>query len=116
MKILLIGNGGREDAIHWKLTQEGHEVIAAPGNPGMALRGRVVNLDISDHEAVRSFVILEEVDFIVTGSEVPLAAGIVDYFNACGVPIFGPTKTAARIETSKDFCCRLLTKAGVPVP
>src|SRR4051812_27288145 len=116
MEVLLIGGGGREDALHWKLTEEGHEVIAAPGNPGMAKRGRVVSLNIYDHKAVSDFVKSEGIGFTVVGPEAPLAAGIVDHFDQVDLPIFGPTKRAADIETSKNFTCGLLRSARVPIP
>ncbi len=117
MKVLIIGGGGREHAIAQKLLQEGHEVFAAPGNPGIAKSGgRLASLDIKDFKTVADFVESNGIDFTVVGPEAPLAAGIVDYFNARNLPIFGPTKAAAEIETSKIFCQSLLEKVRVPVP
>ena len=116
MKVLLLGSGGREHAIQWKLTTEGHEVVSSPGNPGIAEHSRIVTLDIDNHTEVSNFVRAEHIEFTVVGPEAPLAAGIADHFNRLGLPIFGPTKAAAEIETSKSYCCQLLHEAGVPIP
>ena len=118
MKILTIGGGGREDAINWKLLGEGHQVLSASGNPGMEKRGvtLIPNLNVKDFKAVADYVEGLGVGFTIVGPEAPLEAGIVDYFNERGLPIFGPTKSAARIETSKSWCCQLLGKREVDVP
>ncbi len=116
-RVLIIGGGGREHALAWKLRQEGHEIIAAPGNPGIAQLGRCVpSLDVKNHAAMADFVQQEQIDFTVVGPEAPLATGIVDHFRYRNLPIFGPSKAAAQIETSKTFCCKLLEDAGVPIP
>lgn len=117
-RVLIIGGGGREHALAWKLLQEGHEVCAAPGNPGIANSGATLApaLDIKSPKAVADYVELTGLDFTVVGPEAPLEAGIVDYFRERKLPIFGPTKAAARIETSKTFACKLLEAAGVPIP
>ncbi len=117
MKVLFLGSGGREDAIHWKLASEGHEMFAAPGNPGTASRGKNVQLDINDPQAVADYVVAAGIEFTVVGPEAPLAAGIVDHFNSRNLSIFGPTKEAARLtEISKADCCGLLQAADVPIP
>jgi len=116
MKVLILGGGGREHALARKLKQEGHEVIAAPGNPGIAELGECVSLEICNPQVVADFVRTRNIEFTVVGPEAPLAAGIVDYFNVLDLPIFGPTKAAAEIETSKALCCNLLHRHGVPIP
>src|SRR4051812_48404302 len=116
MKILILGGGGREHAIGWKLHKEGHEIHAAPGNPGIGLFGKCVGLDAKNHLAVARYVVKNGIDFVVVGPEAPLADGIVDTFNGLGLPIFGPTKRTAHIEVSKEFCCLLLAEAKVPIP
>lgn len=115
-RVLIIGGGGREHAIAWKLHKEGHKIHAAPGNPGIALFAKCVQLDVKNHREVAQYVKDNSIDFVVVGPEAPLADGIVDYFNGRDLPIFGPTKGASQIETSKEFCCLLLAEAGVPIP
>jgi phosphoribosylamine--glycine ligase len=119
-KVLIIGGGGREHAIACKLIDEGHEVIAAPGNPGIEQDGgkcvTASELNIANHVAVCDYVRRYKIDFTVVGPEKPLADGLVDQFNWRGLPIFGPSKGAAQIETSKEFCALLLRNAGVPIP
>ena len=117
MKVLVLGSGGREDAIHYTLFNEGHEMFAAPGNPGTASRGKNVQLDINDPQAVAAYVVAVGIELTIVGPEAPLAAGIVDCFNSRNLPIFGPRKEAARFtEISKQACCELLTAADVPIP
>ncbi|MEJ0021423.1 MAG: phosphoribosylamine--glycine ligase [Candidatus Doudnabacteria bacterium] len=117
MKILILGAGGREHSVGKKLAEEGHEIYAAPGNPGIAQIGRcVTELDVKDHKAVIDYVKSNGIGFTFVGPEAPLDAGIVDDFERFGLPIFGPTKMAAQIETSKEFCCTLLEAANVPIP
>ncbi|MBX4204879.1 MAG: phosphoribosylamine--glycine ligase [Candidatus Doudnabacteria bacterium] len=115
-RVLIIGGGGREHAIAWKLHQEGHEIHAAPGNPGMALFARCVALDAKNHLSVVRYVKDNAIDFVVVGPEAPLGDGIVDTFNGLNLAIFGPTKAASRIETSKYWCCGLLEDARVSIP
>jgi phosphoribosylamine--glycine ligase len=103
LKILVIGGGGREHALAWKLAQGGHEIVAAPGNPGIARVGRCV----ADAES-------ERVDLTVVGPEAPLVAGIVDRFRAARKPIVGPTAAAARLEGSKVFSKDFMIRAGIP--
>jgi phosphoribosylamine--glycine ligase len=115
-RILIIGGGGREHAIARKLHKEGHEIHASPGNPGIGLFAKCVGLEVKNHQAVARYVRDNAIDFVVVGPEAPLADGIVDTFNGLNIPIFGPTKGAAQIETSKEFCCLLLAEAKVPIP
>ena len=116
MKVLIVGGGGREHALAWKLRRDDPhcEIIAAPGNPGIASLGRCVDISASDIDALVSLARDEGVAFTVVGPEGPLEAGIVDRFRAAGLAIFGPTKAAARIETSKRFAKELMLAAGVP--
>lgn len=116
MKVLLIGGGGREHALAWKLVRESPEVeiVAAPGNPGIATLGRCVAVSATDVDALVALAEAERPAFTLVGPEAPLALGIVDRFRARGLPIFGPTQAAARIETSKAFAKQLMLDAGVP--
>ena len=116
MKVLIVGGGAREHAIAWKLLQDDPalDLIAAPGNPGIATLARCVAIPANDVAALLAFARVESPDLTVVGPEAPLDAGIVDEFRAAGLPIFGPTRAAARIETSKRFAKELMTGAGVP--
>ena len=116
MKILLVGSGGREHALAWKLMRDDPtcEVIAAPGNAGIARVARCVPVRVNDLDGLVVLAKAEGVAFTVVGPEAPLEAGIVDRFRAAGLPIFGPTAAAARIETSKHFAKSLMLKAGIP--
>lgn len=116
MKVLLVGGGGREHALAWKLRRddESLELVAAPGNPGIATLGRCVKADPGDAAALLELAKAEKPDLTVVGPEAALAAGIVDRFCEASLPIFGPTRAAAEIETSKAFAKDLMTAAGVP--
>ncbi|MBX3173439.1 MAG: phosphoribosylamine--glycine ligase [Gemmatimonadaceae bacterium] len=116
MKILIVGGGGREHALAWKLKQDAPaaEIIAAPGNPGIAELGRCEAVSATDIAGLLALAQREAVAFTVVGPEAPLALGIVDRFRAAGLAVFGPTQDAARIETSKRFAKELMLKAGVP--
>ena len=116
MKVLIVGGGGREHALAWKLRQDDPscEIIAAPGNPGIAQLGRCVNIGVTNFAALITLARTERVDFTIVGPEGPLEAGIVDRFRGDGLAIFGPTASAARIETSKRFAKELMQTAGVP--
>ena len=116
MRVLLIGGGGREHALAWKLTREDPdlEVIAAPGNPGIAELGECVAVNVLDIERLEQLARERAVDLTIVGPEAPLEAGIVDRFRASGLPIFGPTRAAAEIETSKAFAKQLLLDEGIP--
>jgi phosphoribosylamine--glycine ligase len=109
MRILVIGSGGREHAISWRLVQDGHSVCAAPGNPGIAAIADVYNT--TDYLGVAESA---GVDLTVVGPEVPLVAGIVDQFRARGLRIVGPSQAQARLEGSKIFAKRFMAEAGMP--
>ena len=116
--VLVLGSGGREHAIAWKLAQSSRvgKVLVAPGNGGTA-GGKIVNisgLDVSDHSSIARFCESRGVDFVVVGPEAPLAAGIVDSLAAASVPTFGPRKSAARIEASKAFSKEFMARHGIP--
>ncbi len=116
MRVLLVGSGGREHALAWKLSRddESLELIAAPGNPGIAALGRCVKADPADAAALLQLALAEKPDLTIVGPEAALAAGIVDRFRQAGLPIFGPTRAAAEIETSKAFAKELMVAAGIP--
>src|SRR5574343_1415028 len=105
MKALVIGGGGREHALAWKLAQSPRvqTVYVAPGNGGTARDGRLENIALTDVNALADFAEREKIAVTVVGPEVPLAAGVVDAFRARGLRIFGPTKAAAQLESSKAF-------------
>jgi phosphoribosylamine---glycine ligase len=116
VRILIVGGGGREHALAWKLQQDNPaaEIIAAPGNPGIAQMGQCVNVNVTDVDALLALAQREQVTLTVVGPEGPLSLGIVDAFRAAGLPVFGPTAAAARIETSKRFAKELMLKHGIP--
>jgi phosphoribosylamine---glycine ligase len=116
MKILIVGGGGREHALAWKLRRDDPdcEIIAAPGNPGIAAVARCIPIAPGKLEQLAALAENERVDLTLVGPEGPLEAGIVNLFQSRGLPIFGPTREAARIETSKRFAKDLMTRAGVP--
>ncbi len=116
MKILVIGSGGREHAMAWRLAQSKkvQVVYVAPGNGGTATEPNIQNVPITDIDTLIAFAQREEVAFTVVGPEGPLAAGIVDAFRAKGLRIFGPTKAAAQLESSKDFAKAFLTRHQIP--
>lgn len=120
LKFLIVGSGGREHALAWKLSQgPGQPVVfVAPGHDGIAadpeIRGGCVPIDATASEALARFAAEECVDLTIVGPEAPLAAGIVDTFRALNLPIFGPTASAARLEASKAFAKALLDEAQVP--
>jgi phosphoribosylamine---glycine ligase len=112
LKILVIGGGGREHALAWRLSQSGHEIVAAPGNPGIARVGRCfAATSLEDYLAVAEY---ERVDLTVVGPEAPLVAGIVDKFRGKGKAILGPTAAAAQLEGSKAFSKDFMIRAGIP--
>jgi phosphoribosylamine---glycine ligase len=116
MTVLLVGGGGREHALAWKLKHDDPSlrIVAAPGNPGIAAFAECVNVAVTDVERLAALAAERGADLTVVGPEAPLAAGIVDRFRAAGLPIFGPTQAAAEIETSKAFAKQLMLDAGVP--
>lgn len=116
MNLLVVGNGGREHALAWRLAQSDRvtKVFVAPGNAGTALTPRLENLPITDIDQLIEFVKSNNIAFTVVGPEAPLAAGIVDKFRAAGLRIFGPTKAAAQLESSKDFAKAFMKRKGIP--
>jgi phosphoribosylamine--glycine ligase len=116
MKVLMVGGGGREHALAWKLRRDDPslELISAPGNPGLAELGRTAAVSAGDIDALTALARRERPDLTIVGPEAPLAAGIVDAFRDAGLPVFGPTAAAARIESSKSFAKELMLRAGVP--
>jgi phosphoribosylamine---glycine ligase len=118
LKILVIGGGGREHTLAWKIVQSPRveKVFAAPGNAGTAAIAENLNLSPTDIEGLGKAAEEKGVDLAVVGPEAPLTSGIVDYFDGLGIPIFGPTKAAARIEASKGFARKLMEKYGIPCP
>ncbi|HEV8217544.1 MAG TPA: phosphoribosylamine--glycine ligase [Gemmatimonadaceae bacterium] len=116
MKVLLVGGGGREHALAWRLRLDDPttEILAAPGNPGIAELATCLPVAATDIDALATVARQHDVDWTLVGPEAPLAAGIVDRFRAEGMPIFGPTRAAAMLETSKAFTKQLMVDAGVP--
>jgi phosphoribosylamine--glycine ligase len=116
MKILVVGSGGREHALAWKLAQSDRiqMVYVAPGNGGTARDSRLVNIDITDPAALADFAVAEHVALTLVGPEQPLAAGIVNLFRARGLKVFGPTQEAAQLESSKDFAKSFMQRHGIP--
>ena len=116
MKLLIIGNGGREHALAWKLAQSPKvsAVYVATGNAGTAAEPKVHNLALTAHADLIAFCQRENIAFTVVGPEAPLAAGMVDDFRAAGLPIFGPTRAAAQLESSKDFAKAFMRRHGIP--
>ena len=118
MRILLIGGGGREHALAWKLVQSPkvEKLFAAPGNPGMALlqKCECINLNVDDLEGVADYAEEQSIDLTVVGPEAPLVAGLADVFKRRGLPVFGPSKDAAQLEGSKAFSKELMAKYNIP--
>jgi phosphoribosylamine---glycine ligase len=116
MNILLLGSGGREHALAWKMAASPltDRLYCAPGNAGIAREAECVALDINDHASVIAFCKSHNVDFVVVGPEGPLCAGIVDDLEACGIKAFGPSRSAARLEGSKGFTKDLCRANGIP--
>jgi phosphoribosylamine---glycine ligase len=118
VKVLVVGNGGREHALAWKLLQSKQieQVFCAPGNGGTASLERCQNLPLAveDFEAIAQFAQNQGIALVVVGPEVPLAKGITDYLNSKGLKVFGPTKAGAQIEASKAWAKALMQEAGIP--
>lgn len=116
MKILVIGSGGREHALAWKLTQSERTqvVCVAPGNGGTARHPDMINIDITSPEKLVEFAKEENIGLTIVGPEAPLAAGIVNLFREAGLRIFGPTKEAAQLESSKDFAKAFMKRHSIP--
>src|SRR5450759_3438110 len=116
MKLLVIGGGGREHALAWKLAHSPRvsKVLIAPGNAGTALEDGLGNVDITDYAQLVEFAKTEQIALTVVGPEAPLAAGVVDAFEAAGLKIFGPTQRAAQLESSKDFAKSFMKRHHIP--
>src|ERR1700739_4784856 len=116
MKILLLGSGGREHALAWKMAASPltERLRCAPGNAGIAAEAELVPIDIADHQAVVAFCKGNGVDFVVVGPEAPLVAGIVDDLEAAGIKTFGPPRAAAQLEGSKGFTKDLCRANDIP--
>ena len=116
MRVLLIGSGGREHALAWKMTQSERleKLSVAPGNGGTQTIAENVALDVANHAAVVDFSLREQIDLVVVGPEVPLVAGISDDLRAAGIAVFGPSKIAAQLEGSKAFTKALCDEMGIP--
>jgi phosphoribosylamine--glycine ligase len=116
MKILVIGSGGREHAIAWKITQnkEVSRVYVAPGNAGTATNPDMMNVPITSVADLLAFALKEQIQLTIVGPEAPLSQGVVDAFRAAGLKIFGPTKAAAQLESSKDFAKAFMMRHGIP--
>jgi len=116
MKVLVIGGGGREHALAWKLAQSPkvQVIYVAPGNGGTARDGRLQNVNITDVKELRAWALAENIGLTVVGPEGPLAAGVVDEFRAHGLRVFGPTQAAAQLESSKAFSKAFMKRHGIP--
>jgi phosphoribosylamine--glycine ligase len=116
VNVLLIGAGGREHALAWKISASPllGRLYAAPGNPGIAQHAECVALDVADHQAVVAFAREKEIDLVVVGPEAPLVAGLADDLAAAGIPVFGPSAKAAQLEGSKGFTKDLCARYSIP--
>ncbi len=116
MKVLIVGGGGREHALVWKLAQStrADKIYIAPGNPGTAGLGENVQISVDDIDGLKAFALKEDIGLTVVGPEVPLSLGIVDIFQSVGLVIFGPTKRAAELEASKAFCKEFMGRHNIP--
>ncbi|MGB7370083.1 phosphoribosylamine--glycine ligase [Erythrobacter sp.] len=116
MNVLLLGSGGREHALAWKLAQSPSltKLYAAPGNPGLAQEAELVGLDASDHATVARFCEQHDIALVVIGPEAPLVAGLADDLRTAGIAVFGPSQAAAQLEGSKGFTKDLCERAGIP--
>jgi phosphoribosylamine--glycine ligase len=118
MRILIVGSGGREHALTWKLSKAKRvrKIYAAPGNPGIAQIATCVDILASDIPGLLRFAEEKKIDFTIIGPELPLAMGIVDEFENAGLKVFGPNKNASRIEADKSFAREFMGKFGIPAP
>lgn len=116
MKVLLVGNGGREAAIAWKISKSSkvEKLFIAPGNGGTAKYGENLNIAVTDIAGLKKFAVDNKIDLTVVGPEVPLTMGIADEFEAAGLKVFGPSKEGAKLEGSKDFSKKIMEKYGIP--
>jgi phosphoribosylamine--glycine ligase len=116
MRILVIGSGGREHALVWKLSKSPRiqAILCAPGNAGIAQRARCVPVQPHDAAAIIGLVRREKIDYVVVGPEAPLASGLVDHLKAAGIGVLGPSKEAAQLESSKVFAKDFMSRHGIP--
>ena len=116
LNVLLIGSGGREHALAWKIAQSPmlSTLYAAPGNPGIAEHATLSQLDVTDHDAVIGFCKDQAIDLVVVGPEAPLVAGLADALKAAGIAVFGPSAAAAQLEGSKGFTKDLCARENIP--
>src|SRR5690606_15097848 len=116
MTVLIIGGGGREHALAWKLSQSPacSRLIATPGNPGIASYAECKPLNVADRVSVLHFVESEKVDLVVVGPEQPLVDGLADFLRDIGHPVFGPSKAAAQLEGSKAFSKAFMNRHSIP--
>ncbi len=116
MNVLIIGGGGREHALAWRVAQSPRvaRVFVAPGNAGTAREPGIVNVPITDIDTLVAFAKREDVRLTIPGPEAPLAAGVVDAFRAAGLPVFGPTRKAAQLESSKDYAKAFMERHRIP--
>ncbi|CAL9917935.1 Phosphoribosylamine--glycine ligase [Candidatus Liberibacter solanacearum] len=116
MKVLLIGSGGREHALAWKIAQSPllSELWSTPGNPGIAQHAKCIPLDVEDHLAIIQFCQKKKIDLVIIGPELPLVNGISDTLNSAGFKVFGPSKRASQLESSKFFTKKFCTKYSIP--
>lgn len=116
MNILLLGSGGREHALSWKLAQSPRveKLYAAPGNPGIADHAECVSLDATRHQEVVAFCAARDIHLVVIGPEAPLVDGLANALRAADIPVFGPDKAAAQLEGSKGFTKDLCARANIP--
>ena len=120
MNILLLGSGGRENALAWKMKQSPklEKLYIAPGNAGTAAYGTNVDMKATDFDAIREFVLDKGIDMVVVGPEDPLVKGIYDFFKGDAelkdIPVIGPSKQGARLEGSKDFAKAFMMRHGIP--
>ena len=116
MKVLVIGGGGREHAIVWALrrSERVSEVVCAPGNAGIAALAKCVPVNADDLDAMLAVAAAEQPELVVVGPELPLSLGLVDELELRGMRVFGPTKAAARLETSKAFAKQFMRRNKIP--
>ena len=116
MKVLVIGSGGREHALVWKLRQSAvvEKLYCAPGNAGIAADAECVAIGVDELDKLADFVKEEGIGLVVVGPEAPLCAGAADVLRACGTAVFGPGKAAAQLEGSKEFAKAFMRKYGIP--
>ena len=114
MKILVVGGGGREHALVWRLAQSGHEVVASPGNPGIGELARCAPVPVDELDALVELAVTEQVDLVLVGPEGPLVAGLADLLRARGVPTFGPGADGAQLEGSKAFSKEFFARHRIP--